>query len=50
MLADMPDYQDHYDGRATPSSGRVLLPLKPNGGVGSGRDLVRQLRAWLDAK
>jgi 3-oxosteroid 1-dehydrogenase len=49
MLADLPDYQDHYDGRATPSSGRVLLPLKPDGSVGQGRDLIRQLRAWLDA-
>jgi succinate dehydrogenase/fumarate reductase flavoprotein subunit len=50
LLAELPDYQDHYDGRATPSSGRVLLPLKPDGSVGPGRELVRQLRAWLDAK
>jgi len=50
LLAEMPDYQDHYDGRAVPSSGRVLLPLKPDGSAGSGRELVRQLRAWLDAK
>src|SRR5258707_390832 len=48
MLADLPDYQDHYDGRATPSSGRVLLPLKADGGVGHGRELIRQLRAWRD--
>lgn len=49
-LADLPDYQDHYDGRSTPSSGRVLLPLTPEGGIGQGRELVRQLRAWLDAQ
>jgi succinate dehydrogenase/fumarate reductase flavoprotein subunit len=49
VLADLPDYQDHYDGQATPSSGRVLLPLLKDGTMGQGRELVRQLRAWLDA-
>jgi 3-oxosteroid 1-dehydrogenase len=49
VLADLPDYQDHYDGHATPSSGRVLLPLQADGNVGQGRELVRQLKIWLDA-
>src|SRR5258706_15695663 len=50
VLAGWPAYQAAYAGRPPPSPGRVLLPLKPDGSVGPGRELGRQLRAWLDAK
>jgi succinate dehydrogenase/fumarate reductase flavoprotein subunit len=48
FLVELPDYQDH-DERNKTLRGRILLPLTPDGGIGQGRELVRQLRAWLDA-
>src|SRR6266404_5309032 len=48
-IVDLPDYLDHApQNKAT--HGRILLPLKPDGQIGQGRELVRQLKAWLDAK
>jgi 3-oxosteroid 1-dehydrogenase len=47
-LVLLPDYQDHWPQDKAPR-GRVLLPLTPSGELGRGRELVRQLSAWLDA-
>ncbi len=48
-IVDLPDYLDHApQNKAT--HGRILLPVKPDGQIGQGRELVRQLKAWLDAK
>jgi 3-oxosteroid 1-dehydrogenase len=49
LLVELPDYRDHDGTNKTPQ-GRVLVPLKPDGQIGQGRELVRQLRAWLDAR
>jgi succinate dehydrogenase/fumarate reductase flavoprotein subunit len=50
-LVDLPDYQDHEaDGTIKATRGRILVPLKPDGGIGRGRELIRQMRAWLDAR
>lgn len=50
-LIDLPDYQDHGpDGISKLTPGRILVPLKPDGGIGQGRELVRQLRSWLDER
>ncbi|RQR27564.1 FAD-dependent oxidoreductase [Burkholderia sp. Bp9142] len=49
-MFDLPDYQDHEpDGTSKLTHGRILVPLKPDGGIGQGRELIRQMRAWLDA-
>jgi 3-oxosteroid 1-dehydrogenase len=45
----MPDYYAHLPENATPA-GRALVPLRPDGSVGNGAELMRQLRAGLDAR
>lgn len=42
----MPDYQDHYPENVTPR-GRQLGPRKADGTIGSGKDLIAQLSAFL---
>ena len=50
LLVELPDYRDHDGTNKTPAGVCVLVPLKPDGQIGQGRELVRQLRAWLDAR
>ena len=45
----LPDYQDHSRYNKAPT-GRILLPLKDDGSYGNGRELVRQLKTWVNAK
>lgn len=49
MIVDIIDYFDHAPVNKAPR-GRVLVPKAPGGGMGNGRELIRQLRAWLTAK
>ena len=49
MIADVYDYFDHTQLNKAPR-GRALVPQLPNGQIGRGLELVRQLRTWLAAK
>ena len=47
-MVELPDYQDHSPYDRAPNS-RILVPVTPDGGIGNGRELTRQLRAWVEA-
>jgi succinate dehydrogenase/fumarate reductase flavoprotein subunit len=49
MIADVYDYVDHTPLNKAPR-GRALVPQKPDGQIGRGLELVRQLKTWLTAK
>ena len=48
-IADVYDYFDHTPLNKAPR-GRALVPLRPDGKIGRGLELVRQLRTWLTDK
>lgn len=45
----MPDYYAHLPENLAPT-GRAVVTVTPDGGVGTGAELMRQLRAGLDAR
>lgn len=45
----MPDYYAHLPENLAPT-GRAVLTITPDGGIGNGAELMRQLRAGLDAR
>src|SRR5947207_12716066 len=49
VMAEIVDYHDHSPVNKAPR-GRLLLPKMANRPYGNGRELIRQFRAWLDAK
>jgi 3-oxosteroid 1-dehydrogenase len=48
-MVELVDYYDHSPLNKAPR-GRILLPKIATGPYGNGRELIRQLRAWLDAR
>jgi 3-oxosteroid 1-dehydrogenase len=48
MTIALPDYLDHVPFNK-PMRERILIPMKPDGQIGQGRELVRQLHAKVEA-
>jgi succinate dehydrogenase/fumarate reductase flavoprotein subunit len=49
MIAEVEDYFDHTPYDKVPRL-RALVPQRPDGQIGRGLELIRQLKAWLTAR